>query len=380
MPISNANFGVVMLLDELLIQCHLISTSGARLEDAADHWNKMALGQGFDRKVPPIDILAWCTVCPAGMAAIRRLVFGGGKPSPVGRRRCLWSEPGTSRISKALLTRSVHVSVDSDARLSKEPDICWPRDLSVVRPRSRCPQCGHQLTWFENIPVLSWLALRARCRSCRQRIPAIYPLAEIGVGLLWALCFSTFGPTFTSIRLAVVLTILVGVALTDLQHYLIPDGYTITGLLFALVTAFAAPFVGESTIFASPFDAVVGPCAGAGLIAIIGWLGEVALRKEAMGMGDMTLMAFVGATLGPTRALATIFVGAAISAVTFLAIVYPIALLRRQRVTSQTELSLDGASGRAPVELPLVPFGVFLAPAAAAMLLWGDLILERILS
>ncbi len=87
MPISNANFGVVILLDELLIQCHLISASGAKLEDAADHWNKMALGQDFDRKVPPIEILAWCTVCLAAMAAIRRLLFGGGKPSPVPDRR-----------------------------------------------------------------------------------------------------------------------------------------------------------------------------------------------------------------------------------------------------------------------------------------------------
>lgn len=255
----------------------------------------------------------------------------------------------------------------------------WPRELSVVHPRSRCPQCGHQLAWFENLPVLSWIALRARCRSCRLPIPVIYPLAEIGVGLLWALCFASFGSGFTALRLAVVLTILVGVALTDLQHYLIPDGYTITGLSFALVTAFVAPFVGESAIFAGPYDAVVGACAGAGLIAIIGWLGEVALRKEAMGMGDMTLMAFVGALLGPTRALATIFVGAAIGAVTFLGVVYPIALLRRRRVTVQTELSLEGTGARAPVELPLVPFGVFLAPAAAAMLLWGDRILALVM-
>ncbi|MDB4885192.1 MAG: hypothetical protein JWN79_630 [Gemmatimonadetes bacterium] len=255
----------------------------------------------------------------------------------------------------------------------------WPRDLSVVRPRSRCPKCSHQLSWYENIPVLSWIALRARCRSCHERIPYIYPLGEIGVGVLWALCFASFGATFTAVRLAVVLTILVGVALTDLEHYLIPDGYTITGLLFALVTAFAAPFVGESLIFANPYDAVVGACAGAGLIAIIGWLGEVALRKEAMGMGDMTLMAFVGAMLGPTRALATIFLGAGIGAVTFLAIVYPVAVIRRNRAAAQTELALDAGGHRTPVELPLVPFGVFLAPASAVMLLWGDMILARLM-
>ncbi len=253
----------------------------------------------------------------------------------------------------------------------------WPRDLSVVRPRSRCPHCGHTLAWFENILLFSWLALRARCRCCDEPISAIYPLLELAIGVLWAMCVAHYGPTFTAIRLAVFLTILVGVALTDLRHYLIPDGFTVTGLLWALGTALAAPFIGENLLFAGPYDALVGACAGAGLIAVIGWLGEAALKKEAMGMGDMTLMAFVGAGLGPARSIATVFLGATIGAVAFLAIVYPIALLRRGRVTTQTELALDGQAG-APMEMPLVPFGVFLAPAAVIMLLWGDQILGKV--
>jgi leader peptidase (prepilin peptidase)/N-methyltransferase len=110
----------------------------------------------------------------------------------------------------------------------------WPRDLSVVSPRSRCPNCGHQLSWFENIPVASWLVLRARCRCCEEPISPIYPLGELGVGMLWALSVAHFGPTFTALRIAVFLTILVGVALTDLQHYLIPDGFTVSGLLWSL--------------------------------------------------------------------------------------------------------------------------------------------------
>ncbi len=252
----------------------------------------------------------------------------------------------------------------------------WPRDLSVIRPRSRCPHCGHQLAWFENIPIASWLVLRARCRCCDERISVIYPLAEITIGVLWAMCVWHFGATFTAVRIAMFLTILAGVALTDLQTYLIPDGFTVTGLLWTLGTALLAPFIGDSTLFAGPYDALVGACAGAGLIAIIGWLGEAALKREAMGMGDMTLMAFVGGALGPARSIAAVFLGATIGAVAFLAIVYPIALVRRGRVTTQTELALGGAAS-APVELPLVPFGVFLAPASAIMLLWGDQILGR---
>ena len=134
--------------------------------------------------------------------------------------------------------------------------------------------------------------------------------------------------------------------------------------------------MGESEIFAGPFDALVGACAGAGLIAIVGWLGEAALGREAMGMGDMTLMAFVGAALGPARSIATVFVGATIGAVAFLAIVYPIAMLRRGRAAPQTELQLG--TGQESPRLPLVPFGVFLAPAAAVMLIWGDRLLGRV--
>ena len=252
----------------------------------------------------------------------------------------------------------------------------WPRELSVIRPRSRCPSCGHQLAWYENIPLVSWIALRARCRGCDERISAIYPALELLIGIVWLVSVRSYGPSFTALRLAVFITLLVGVAITDLQHYLIPDGFTITGLLFMLGTALLAPFLGESLIFAGPYDALVGACAGAGLIAIVGWLGEAALGREAMGMGDMTLMAFVGAALGPSRAIATVFVGATIGAVAFLAIVYPIAMLRRGRVTPQTELALG--TTQQSLHLPMVPFGVFLSPAAALMLIWGDQLLGRV--
>ena len=149
-----------------------------------------------------------------------------------------------------------------------------------------------------------------------------------------------FGPTFTALRLAVFVTLLLGVAVTDLQHYLIPDGFTVTGLdRHARAARSSRRSSASRSCSPDPFDALVGACAGAGLIAIVGWLGEAALGREAMGLGDMTLMAFVGAALGPGRAIATVFVGATIGAVAFLAIVYPIAVLRRGRATAQTELA-----------------------------------------
>lgn len=251
----------------------------------------------------------------------------------------------------------------------------WPAEQSVVRPRSRCPHCGHQLAWFENIPLLSWAVLRARCRCCDEPISVQYPLVELAIGLLWTWCVVQFGPTILAVRVAVTATTLVGVAITDAKHYLIPDGFTLFGLSFTLVMAVYGYMAMDVGPFAGVYDAAIGACAGAGLIAIVGWLGEMAFKKEAMGMGDMTLMAFVGAAVGPARAILTVFVGAAIGAAVFLLVVYPVAWLLRGRRTVQGDLPL----GTTAFEPPLVPFGVFLAPAAMVTLLWGNVLFAWIL-
>jgi leader peptidase (prepilin peptidase)/N-methyltransferase len=252
----------------------------------------------------------------------------------------------------------------------------WPRDLSVMRPRSRCPYCGHHLAWFENIPLVSWLALRARCRCCDEPISLQYPLVELTVALAWMMSFSNFGVTLTAVRVAVFFTILLGIAITDVRHYVIPDGFTVFGLFFILATSVAALFANEQGPFVLPYEALVGACAGAGLIAIVGWLGEVALKREAMGMGDVTLMAFAGAALGPSRAIIAVFAAALVGAVSFLLVVIPVARARQTGYREQTELALGGGGH---FEAPLVPFGVFLAPAAFATLLWGDTALEWLL-
>ncbi len=238
----------------------------------------------------------------------------------------------------------------------------WPLNLSVVRPRSRCPRCERAITWYENVPIVSWLALRGKCRGCRLPISIQYPAVELGIALLWVAAFAAFSSDwFLALRVAVFTTVLVGIAVTDLKHYLIPDGFTVFGLLWLFTTSLAAAMMSDPGMFASPYDSLIGACVGAGAISIIGWLGEVALGKEAMGFGDVTLMAVVGAALGPPRTLLTIFVGAAVGALVFIVFVAPIVWLRRRRA---------GAGGAA--ELPLVPFGVFLAPAALFTLLKGD--------
>jgi leader peptidase (prepilin peptidase)/N-methyltransferase len=235
----------------------------------------------------------------------------------------------------------------------------WPLELSVVSPRSRCPNCAREIRWYENVPIASWVLLRARCRGCSLPISASYPLVELLVAIGWVGAALAYGPTLTALRVAVFSTLLLGIAVTDARHYLIPDGFTVFGFVWVLAMAMVGHLVGEPSPFAGPYDALIGACAGAGAIAIVGWLGEVALKKEAMGMGDVTLMAVIGGALGPGRALLTIFVGAVLASAGFLAIVYPVSWIRSRR------RGVD-------FDPPLVPFGVFLAPAALLTLLWGS--------
>lgn len=245
----------------------------------------------------------------------------------------------------------------------------WPEGLSVVKPRSRCPKCGHQISASENIPILSWLILRGRCSGCGERISIQYPIVELLVGLVWLAAYMYFGPTFTAFRVAVFATVLLGIAITDAKHFLIPDGFTVFGVFFVLLSSFVALYLGEAEPFARPWEAILGMCVGAGAISIVGWLGEVWLKRPAMGFGDVTLMAVVGAAVGPARALLTIFIAAAIAPVILLGIVYPLSARGLADDKGQTELPLEASAGWRKRELP---FGVFLAPAALIALLFGD--------
>lgn len=243
----------------------------------------------------------------------------------------------------------------------------WPAEQSVVRPRSRCPRCGHAIAWYDNIPIVSWILLRAKCRGCALPISWQYPAIELVVAVIWLLSLWFYGPTLTALRLAISATILLGVLMTDVQHYVIPDGFTLTGFLLGILLPPVALFLGEQGPFAGPWDAMIGAFTGAGLIAIVAWLGEIAFKKEAMGQGDITLMAMIGAMVGPGRSILTVFIAAAIGAVVFLALVLPIGAMRARRAGVE-------------FEPPLVPFGVFLAPAGIVALLWGKALIAAYLS
>ena len=246
----------------------------------------------------------------------------------------------------------------------------WPAKMSVVSPPSRCPTCERPIRAYENIPIFGWIALRGRCAGCKSRISPQYPLVELLIALVWLGAAALFGPTLLALRVAVFITLMIGVAITDAKYYEIPDGFTVFGLIWMIAVAFVAVFTGSDSAFATPYDAMMGALTGAGAIAIAGWLGEAALKREAMGFGDVTLMAVIGAALGPQRALLTIFIGAALGVVVFVAVVIPVGRARAHGAGP------DGSGDTGLAALPLVPFGVFLAPASVVALFYGDVLIQ----
>lgn len=248
----------------------------------------------------------------------------------------------------------------------------WPAGLSVVAPRSRCPKCGHAISAIENIPIVSWLGLRGRCRGGGEKISARYPLVELATGLLWLWAYLQFTPYFSALRVAIFGTLMLGIALTDAEHFIIPDGFTVSGLIWVLTSVFIGAYLREQGPFAGPWEAILGVFVGAGAIAVVGWLGEVALNRPAMGFGDSTMMAVVGGAVGPGRALLTLFIASVIAPVVLLGFVYPLSR-RRAENDGQIDLALtDGPSWKRKE----LPFGVFLAPSAFIALVYGNTIID----
>ena len=214
---------------------------------------------------------------------------------------------------------------------------------SVVRPPSRCPTCGQGLRWHDNIPIVAWLVLRGRCRGCREPISPMYPLIELATALIWAFMAWRSGFGVEALRGAVFATVLLGIAMTDARAYIIPDEFSLGGLVLGLLFALLAGRQAFGT-------ALLGASVGFGLLWIVAVAGEWVFKQEAMGGGDIKMMAMVGAFLGWPGTLLTVFLGALIGSLIFV----PLSLMGQKK---------------------LVPFGIFLAIGAAATYLVGPRIL-----
>lgn len=216
-----------------------------------------------------------------------------------------------------------------------------PEGESVVTPRSRCPECSTPIGWRDNVPIVSYLLLRGRCRECGTRISPQYPLIELVTAMIWVAAVVRYGPAWQALVVALFFTLLLGIALTDARAYIIPDEFSLGGLAMGLLLA---PLPGGLTLTQS----VIGAAVGFGFLYLTSVLGEWWFQKPAMGGGDIKMMAMVGAFLGPVGAVLTIFMGALVGTIIFL----PISLRTNK----------------------LVPFGIFLALGAAVTEAWGDLI------
>lgn len=225
----------------------------------------------------------------------------------------------------------------------------WPAGLSVLRPRSRCPVCETPIAWYDNIPVLSWVALQGRCRHCDASISGQYPLIELVVAGIWVGLALWHGPGLEAVRGAIFLTALLGIAIIDGRHHIIPDQLSLGGALVGLAIA----------AWPAGFDlatAVAGAVLGYALMWGVKLGGEALLKKPALGVGDIHMMAMIGAFTGTWGAVLSVLLGSVLG----LAIGVPLA-------ASRGELQARGT---------YLPLGTFLAMGATIAYLWGDVIID----
>ncbi|HEX7049256.1 MAG TPA: prepilin peptidase [Longimicrobiales bacterium] len=224
-----------------------------------------------------------------------------------------------------------------------------PAGESVVRPRSHCPACGAGIAWYDNVPVLSYLILRGRCRACRVPISAQYPIIELAVALVWAAAAARYGLSVEAVRTAVFLTLLLGMAMTDAREMVIPDHLSLGGLVIGL--GLAAVPGGFSIV-----NAVIGAGVAYAGLRLIAWIARKAFGKPALGLGDVHMLAMIGAFLGISGALLTIVLGSFLGLVVGL----PVAWFK------------GGFTPRGTY----IPLGIYLAVGAAIVHGWGDIIVQ----
>jgi leader peptidase (prepilin peptidase)/N-methyltransferase len=222
-----------------------------------------------------------------------------------------------------------------------------PLDESLIRPGSRCPACRTAIRPWDNIPVLSWLILRGKCRACGATISWRYPLVEALTAALFLLTVATFGPTLQAVLLLAFLCGLVVVTFIDLDHQIIPNIITLPGIPLGLLAGF---LVGDPPLL----DRVIGALAGAGFLYLVLFYGSVLYGQEAMGEGDLNLIALVGAFLGWQAVILTVLIGCFSGSVVGLSLIAAGRLSRRQHI----------------------PFGPFLALGAVVALFWGETLID----
>jgi leader peptidase (prepilin peptidase)/N-methyltransferase len=248
-----------------------------------------------------------------------------------------------------------------------------PREESIVLPSSRCPSCGGAIAFYDNVPVLSYLLIGGRCRSCKTPISARYPAVEALTALLFVAVTWHDGLTFALPFDLIFVSAVTALVFIDAEHMILPNAITYPGIVFALIARVSIPYLLGRPYFddleillngplagmpvwgASLVGAFLGALIGGGSLWLMGWTWEKLRGIEAMGLGDVKMMFMVGAYLGWRLTILNIFLGVLSGSV------IGMTLMMRQR--------------RRDMQM-LLPFGVFLGIGALAALLFGANIVE----
>ena len=227
----------------------------------------------------------------------------------------------------------------------------YPRGLSVVFPASRCPHCGTAIRWFDNVPLLSYAILGGRCRACRRSIALRYPMVELANGLFYLAAFLHAGARPGAVLIALTVSMLIALIYIDAEIQILPDVIDIPGiavglLIGALQVGAATPTLTLST---SLIESLIGAGVGAGILLLIGITYKLLRKIEGMGLGDVKMLAMIGAVLGWEPLLPLLVIASAMGAIIGIGVAW-----RSKR----------------GMQVPL-PFGVFLGLATLFMLFFG---------
>jgi len=222
-----------------------------------------------------------------------------------------------------------------------------PRGESIAWPGSHCTACSHPIAWYDNIPILSYVLLRGRCRRCSTSIPVRYPVVEAFNALGYVALLGFFGPAWATCVYGVLYSALLVVAGTDLTHKIIPNVITFPGILVGLISSATILPLGL-------VNALVGLLVGGGILWVLAWASPYLFGKEGMGGGDIKLLAMIGAFLGWKPAVMTIMLGS------FLGSLIGVTLIAA-RVIKRDDY---------------IPFGPFLVCGALLSLFFGQSILD----
>ena len=220
-----------------------------------------------------------------------------------------------------------------------------PRNKSLISPPSHCPKCGHQIRWYENIPIISYLFLRGKCSQCKTRISSRYPFVEFLTGIASVGSFLKFGISMDYFFIFLFLSLMIALSFIDFDLQIIPDEINLIGFVSGIIYAY---FRTDFTVL----DSIIGAVVGAGFLFLVGYLYFKFRKIEGLGFGDVKLMAFVGSYTGWFGALFTIFAGSLFGAI--IGITYSFLKKEENKGTFQ------------------IPFGPFLATAAVIYIFYGE--------